>query len=465
MGRPAIGHAVSDEQKHAGEERRESPDLHAESAPYTTLRGESSSRPAAPNLQHAGPSGRLGRSKSRGEQDSNEGRTEAEATENGTGEVGDALTTLLARYPEKPGPMPLTADQKQKIYASRRAAVARAASLATSAANKASVKKAEIKAAAEEAKWQLHKERWVRMQSIVDTEASEATSVVTNKGIQASITERDRVRAASKAIGAGSSQDPDPHKPTVAETKATRIATKRKAALAKQKAKQEKDADQLAFKAKSSCEAAEAAVEAAAASASEAAAKRKHALAFDCSQQSSQYEPPNSQEGFDEGPEPKKPNNEAQHAPASKNKRKNVTELIREINKEVKVAKAVKTTEYQARLDSRTAKPPTAASTKTSSEPVAGASGAGYDRIHPSHKRCSLNGEIIFCWNCGYWMKQKAQNLQFRCDISKISDYQKDIRRKLRNRLYPQKKDGKIKEWDDGTSTANKVPLRRLDPP
>ena len=75
----------------------------------------------------------------------------------------------------------------------------------------------------------------------------------------------------------------------------------------------------------------------------------------------------------------------------------------------------------------------------------------------------ALNGEI-FCWNCGYWMKHKSQNLQLKCDISKISDYQKDIRRKLRNRLYPQKKDGKVKEWDDGTSTANKVPLRQLDP-
>jgi hypothetical protein len=230
----------------------------------------------------------------------------------------------------------------------------------------------------------------------------------------------------------------------------------RTAAVAKQKAKREKDA-------------AEAVASAAAAVAAPSTPKRKHVPAFDCSQQSTQYEPPESQEGPVEGTELKKFKGEAEQTQQGTKKRKNVTELIKGINIEVKKTKAAKTSEYQARLDSRTARPPTAAETRTSNEPATGVSGAGYDRIHPSHKRCSLNGEIIFCWNCGYWMKYKSQNLQQRCvavggGSTQLSHYQKDIRNnKPRKCLYPQKKEGKIAKWDDGTCTSKKVPIEWLD--
>ena len=231
----------------------------------------------------------------------------------------------------------------------------------------------------------------------------------------------------------------------------------RTAAVAKQKAKKAK-------------EAAEAATTAAAATvAAPDTTKRKHAPAFDCSQQSTQCEPPECQESPGEGTEPKKLKGEAEQEQQGKKKRKNVAELIKGISIEVKKTKASKTSEYQARLDSRTARPPTVAATRTSNEPATGVSGAGYDRIHPSHKRCSLNGEIIFCWNCGYWMKYKSQNLQHKCvavrgDPTQLSHYQKDIRNnKLRKCLYPQKKEGNIAKWDDGTCTSRKVPIEWLD--
>ena len=96
----------------------------------------------------------------------------------------------------------------------------------------------------------------------------------------------------------------------------------RTAAVAKQKAKKEKDA-------------AEAVASAAAAVAAPAMTKRKHVPAFDCSQQSTQYEPPESQEGPVEGTELKKFKGEAEQTQQGKKKRKNVTELIREINEEV----------------------------------------------------------------------------------------------------------------------------------
>ena len=231
--------------------------------------------------------------------------------------------------------------------------------------------------------------------------------------------------------------------------KADRAEANRNAALVKQKTKKERDA----------------AVAAAEAAAVAASTKRNHASAFDCSQVSTQQEPPGSQEGPPLAEEP-----EAKKGKWSKDnkKRKNTADLIREISSEIKKTKAAKITEYQSQLDKRTAGAQTPAATNTSNEPATSSSGMGYSRIDPSHKRCRLNGEIVFCWNCGYWMVKKSQNLQKRCDPdpTKITSHQKSMRdNKLRKGLYPQAKCGKVAQWKDGACTTKPVPIEWLDPP
>ena len=141
--------------------------------------------------------------------------------------------------------------------------------------------------------------------------------------------------------------------------------------------------------------------------------------------------------------------------------------MMSEISSDVKKVKAAKTEEYQIQLARRTVAPPPKAATRASSTPASGISGTGYSRIHPSHKRCRLNGEVIFCWKCGYFMVHKSQNLQLPCDPdpSSMTSHQRSMRdNKLRKGLYPQAKDGRVKTWKDGTSTSKPVPIEWLDP-
>ena len=189
--------------------------------------------------------------------------------------------------------------------------------------------------------------------------------------------------------------------------------------------------------------------------------KRKSPL--DCSQP----EPHDAQDDRREEYEAKRPKQtEGQDQPQNKAKRKNVSTLIKEISKEVHKTKVAKTGEYQARLDDRTAKPPAKTIIRASTAPPPASTGSGYEGIHPSHVRASLNGEIIFCWRCGYWMRNKSQKLKLRCDITALSSHQRSMRdNKLHQGLYPQAADGPIKKWRDGASTAVKVPIERLDPP
>ena len=152
-------------------------------------------------------------------------------------------------------------------------------------------------------------------------------------------------------------------------------------------------------------------------------------------------------------------------ASRQKKKRKNTTKLMSEVSIEVKKVKAAKTEEYQAQLATRTAAPPTKAASRASSAPATGISGTGYDRIHPSHKRCRFNGEVVFCWECGYWMVNKSQNLSKPCDpdFATMTANQKSIRDyKLRKCLHPTPT--AVARWKDGACTSKLVPLERLDP-
>ena len=193
-------------------------------------------------------------------------------------------------------------------------------------------------------------------------------------------------------------------------------------------------------------------------------AKRNYSLAFDDSQGDQEEEPPPTQ------PQPSPPTPEAtkkqkQEEGAGNKKRKNVGDIIKGINEKVKKTRAEKTEEYQAQLNQRTAAPPTKAATWVRNEAASGIEGMGYSRIHPSHQRYRLAGDVTFCWRCGYWMKTKSQNLQKTCDPNPVnmSSHQKSMRNKLRQGLYPQAKDGPVKTWKDGTSTSKPVPLERLD--
>ena len=145
-------------------------------------------------------------------------------------------------------------------------------------------------------------------------------------------------------------------------------------------------------------------------------------------------------------------------------KRKDVSAMRKEINNEVKVAKTDATGRWKGHLATKNAKAPVRATIEVVGEAAEARKGAGYDKIHPSHKRYEAGGEIIFCWHCGYWMKNKSQKLQDRCDMSDMSTFQKHMRSKLRQGLYPQKKNGEVKSWKNGTSTDIAVLVKCLDP-
>jgi hypothetical protein len=281
---------------------------------------------------------------------------------------GDAISTLLAQYPTKAGPMHLTAMQRKTILANRSAAVAKAAAKAAS------------------------------------------------------------TKAATKA-----------------EAAAVRTKENKAAALAKQKAKKDK------------------AEAAAAATPTAAAAKRSHSMAFDDSQQHTQDEPPPSPTQSAPKDAPKKPKHNDIEKEGGNNKRKNPTEEFKKINEEVRTTKAAKKKEYEAQLKQRTAGPPTKAAAWTRSEASTNTSGTGYERIHSSHKRCRLNGEVIFCWVCGYWMIQKSQKLSEVCDSGNMTANQRSVRDyKLRKCLHPTP--SKVAKWKDGTCITKQVPIERLDP-
>lgn len=232
-----------------------------------------------------------------------------------------------------------------------------------------------------------------------------------------------------------------------------RVQANRTAALAKRKAKKDREQEAAAATTPAT---------------SSDSAKRQRSLAFDSSQQCTQEEPPQTQPEESAASKAAKLHHDAQGEQTVKKKRKHAAELLSEINKECKRAKAARTEEYRAQLDKRTAAPPTkAATTISSSKPAAEISGTGYSRIHPSHKRCRLNGEVIFCWNCGYFMINKSQNLHKPCDPdpAKMTSHQRSMRdNKLRKGLYPQARDGKLKEWKDGTCTSKPVSIEWLDP-
>ena len=123
---------------------------------------------------------------------------------------------------------------------------------------------------------------------------------------------------------------------------------------------------------------------------------------------------------------------------------------------------AAKKEEYEAQLKQRTAGPSTKAATWTLSVSRNDIAGKGYDRIHHSHKRCRLNGEVFFCWECGYWMIQKSQKLSEVCDPKDMTANQKSVRDyKLRKCLHPTP--GKVPRWKDGTCTTKQVPMEKLD--
>ena len=64
-------------------------------------------------------------------------------------------------------------------------------------------------------------------------------------------------------------------------------------------------------------------------------------------------------------------------------------------------------------------------------------------------------------------MINKSQNLHKPCDPdpAKMTSHQRSMRdNKLRKGLYPQARDGKLKEWKDGTCTSKPVSIEWLDP-
>ena len=64
----------------------------------------------------------------------------------------------------------------------------------------------------------------------------------------------------------------------------------------------------------------------------------------------------------------------------------------------------------------------------------------GFAAIHPSHRKWSLNGEIVFCWNCGYLMKKKAQRLKDKCEGEPAEGSIKHIEESHETRAVPTNK-------------------------
>ena len=73
-----------------------------------------------------------------------------------------------------------------------------------------------------EAKWQLYKNRWMRMQIVADAEMNEVEENA-NHGIRAIIEEKNRVRTASWLAGAGSSKDAAPQQMTAKQDAITAV--------------------------------------------------------------------------------------------------------------------------------------------------------------------------------------------------------------------------------------------------
>ena len=73
-----------------------------------------------------------------------------------------------------------------------------------------------------EAKWQLYKNRWMRMQIVADAEMNEVEENA-NHGIRAIIDEKNRVRTASWLAGAGSSKDAAPQQMTAKQDAITAV--------------------------------------------------------------------------------------------------------------------------------------------------------------------------------------------------------------------------------------------------
>ena len=153
--------------------------------------------------------------------------------------------------------------------------------------------------------------------------------------------------------------------------------------------------------------------------------------------------------------EDKKRKTDGKEKEKGQRKRKNVDHIHEGIREAIRKAKDEAAENWKKHRSTSVSGAYNAPPMKTVHEQAPRIKTAGFDAIHHSHKRVSLNGEIIFCWNCGYWMLKKTQKLQERCDAGQISSHQRSTRDdKLRKGFYPQAKGGPIKNWKNGLSTA-----------
>ena len=197
----------------------------------------------------------------------------------------------------------------------------------------------------------------------------------------------------------------------------------------------------------------------------EAKAQKKRKNPMDCSDPEELPEAHDDERDEHGGKKPRVGEDPAKEQGDNKKKRKNVAELLKGIRKAVKVAQEETAGKWKVHLANRATKTPVAAKPEEVAEAAKASTGAGFDLIHLSHKKAAANGEIIFCWNCGYYMINKSQNLRNSCAIEPPHNHARSMRDKLRQGFYPQKIHGKIKRWKDGTSTDVSVPVVRLDPP
>ena len=77
----------------------------------------------------------------------------------------------------------------------------------------------------------------------------------------------------------------------------------------------------------------------------------------------------------------------------------------------MKAAKIDAKGEWKEHLTKKHAKASVTATIEVVDEETEAREGAGWDKIHSSHKRFTAGGEFISCWHCGYWMKTKPQKL------------------------------------------------------
>ena len=80
--------------------------------------------------------------------------------------------------------------------------------------------------------------------------------------------------------------------------------------------------------------------------------------------------------------------------------------------------------------------------------------GSPYDAIHISHKR-AMTHKIVFCRNCGYWMKNKSQKLLEVCPLAPANNDYKHKLRRMRDGWHPE---SKVKD-----KTATKKAVTFLD--